>query len=163
MKNSIKNLYIGNQNKKKTIDEYAQLTTQIREEYAKLQNENNQLKNTLEKYKQYIEEMHSPRQRNRFYEKPIRKRKFFKQDYEQRRYDEEENQESDDDYVTEFRQRKKPRKRIVYVDEIDGDDEQSEPEIEPEITEEEIKKPLLKKLRKEPKKNKTGIMKSIKM
>ena len=91
-KNSIKNLYIGNQNKKKTIDEYAQLTTQIREEYAKLQNENNQLKSTLEKYKQYIEEMQSPRQRSRFYEKPIRKRKFFKQDYKQRRYDEEENQ-----------------------------------------------------------------------
>ena len=102
LKNSIKNLYIGNQNKKKTIDEYAQLTTQIREEYAKLQNENNQLKNTLEKYKQYIEEMHPPQQRNRFYEKPIRKRTFFKQDYEQHRYDEEENEKSDDDYETEF-------------------------------------------------------------
>ena len=49
----------------------------------------------------------------------------------------------------------KNRKRIVYVDEIDGYDEQSEPEMEPEITEEEIKEPLLKKLRKEPKKNKT--------
>ena len=36
IKNSIKKLYIGNQSKKKTIDEYAQLTTQIREEYAKL-------------------------------------------------------------------------------------------------------------------------------
>ena len=47
LKNSIKNLYIGNQNKKKTIDEYAQLTTQIKEEYAKLQNENKQLKSTL--------------------------------------------------------------------------------------------------------------------
>ena len=69
LKNSIKNLHIGNQNKKKTIDEYAQLTTQIREEYAKLQNENNQLKSTLEKYKQYVEEMQSPRQRSRYYEK----------------------------------------------------------------------------------------------
>ena len=49
LKNSIKNLYIGNQNKKKTIDEYAQLTTQIREEYAKLQNENNQLKKHIRK------------------------------------------------------------------------------------------------------------------
>ena len=92
LKNSIKNFYVGNQNKKKTIDEYAQLTTQIREEYAKLQNENNQLKTTLEKYKQYIEKMQSPRQRSRFYEKPIRKRKIFKQDYKQPRYDEEENQ-----------------------------------------------------------------------
>ena len=61
LKNSIKNLFIGNQKKKKIIDEYRQLTTQIREEYAKLQNENNQLKSTLEKYKQYIEEMQSPR------------------------------------------------------------------------------------------------------
>ena len=145
MKNSIKNLYIGDQNKKKTIDEYAQLTTQIREEYAKLQNENNQLKNTLEKYKQYIEQLHSPpRQRNRFHEKLIRKRTFFKQDYEQHRYDKEENEDSDDDYITEYRQRKKPRKRIVYVDETDGDDEQSEPEIEREIPKEEMKKTLLK-------------------
>ena len=107
--------------------------------------------------------MQSPRQRSRFYEKPIRKRKFFIQDYKERRYNEEENQESDDEYVTEFRQRKTTRKRIVYVDEIDGDGEQSELEIELEITEEEIKKPPLKKLRKELKKNKTGIMKSIKM
>ena len=37
IKNSIKQLYIGNQNKKKTIDDYAQLVTQIREEYANLQ------------------------------------------------------------------------------------------------------------------------------
>ena len=114
----------------------------------------------IRKIQTNIEEMQSPQQRSRFYEKPLKKRNFFKQDYEQRRYDEEENQESDDEYVTEFGQRKKPRKRIVYVDEIDGDDEQSEPEIESEITEQEIKKPPLKKLRKEPKKNKTGIMKS---
>ena len=36
LKNSIKNLCIKDQEKKKTIDEYAQLTTKIREEYAKL-------------------------------------------------------------------------------------------------------------------------------
>ena len=51
IKNSIKKLYIGNQNKKKTIDEYAQLVTQIREEYAKLQNKCAQQENTLQKYK----------------------------------------------------------------------------------------------------------------
>ena len=49
LKNSIKNLYISNQTKKKTIDEYAQLTTQIREEYAKLQKENNNVQIELEK------------------------------------------------------------------------------------------------------------------
>ena len=35
LKNSRKNLFISDQKKKK-IDEYAQLTTKIREEYAKL-------------------------------------------------------------------------------------------------------------------------------
>ena len=53
LKNSMKNLYINDQKKKKTIDEYAQLTTKIREEYAKLQQENDQLKIELQKYKNY--------------------------------------------------------------------------------------------------------------
>ena len=43
LKNSIKTLFISDK-KKKAIDEYVQLTTRIREEYAKLQQENNQLK-----------------------------------------------------------------------------------------------------------------------
>ena len=43
--------------KKKIIDEYVQLTTQIREEYSKLQTENNKLKHELEKYKNYIEQL----------------------------------------------------------------------------------------------------------
>ena len=49
LKNSIKNLYISDQKKKKTIDEYVQLTTKIRDEYAKLQQENSQLKIELHK------------------------------------------------------------------------------------------------------------------
>ena len=36
IKNSIKNLYISDQEKKKTINEYAELLTKIRNEYAKL-------------------------------------------------------------------------------------------------------------------------------
>ena len=55
IKNSIKKLFISNQGKKKTIDEYAQLTTQIREEYAKLQAKCVQLESTLQKYKDYVE------------------------------------------------------------------------------------------------------------
>ena len=41
LKNPIKNLYISNQTKKKAIDEYAQLTTKIREEYSNLQSKCN--------------------------------------------------------------------------------------------------------------------------
>ena len=99
-----------------------------------MQRENNELKFALEKYKNYIEQI-QPRARTSYYEKAIRKRKFFKRGYE-RRYDEEED-ESDhsDNYVTEVRKRrKKPRKYLIYDDEIDG--EQSEPEIESDVPEE---------------------------
>ena len=64
LKNSIKNLYISHQTKKKIIDEYAQLTTQIREEYAKLQKENNNLQIELEQYKKYVEEIQQGDQKN---------------------------------------------------------------------------------------------------
>ena len=56
LKNSIKTLFISDK-KKKAIDEYAQLTTKIREEHAKLQQENNQLKIELHKYKEYVEKL----------------------------------------------------------------------------------------------------------
>ena len=39
IKNYMKNLFLSDQKKKKTIDEYAQFLTKIREEYCKLQQE----------------------------------------------------------------------------------------------------------------------------
>ena len=102
LKNSIKNLYINDQKKKKTIDEYAQLTTKIREEYAKLQQENNQLKIELQKYKNYIEQMPQPRKKH--YSKPIRKRKDYP--------DLEHEKESDEsDSYLEVRRRPKQQKK----------------------------------------------------
>ena len=50
IKNSIKDLYISYQKKKKTINEFAELLTKIRNEYAKLQKEINELKIELCKY-----------------------------------------------------------------------------------------------------------------
>ena len=57
IKNSIKNLYISDQKKKKTINEYAELLTKIRNEYAKLQKENNEIKIELHKYQNYFQNM----------------------------------------------------------------------------------------------------------
>ena len=54
IKNSIKNLFIKDQKNKKTINDYADLITKIRKEYAQLQKENNQLKIELQKYPQYV-------------------------------------------------------------------------------------------------------------
>ena len=161
LKNSIKNLYIDNEKKKKTIDECPQLTTQIREEYAKLQRENNELELAIEKYKNYIEQI-QPRARQNFYEKPIRKRKFFKRDYERRYSDKEDESDDSEDYIEVQKKRKKPRKPLIYDDEIDG--KASEPEIDSDPSEEkeEINKTPLNKKKNKQKKTKKGIMKSIK-
>ena len=42
IKNYIKKLYISDQKNKKTINKYAELLTKIRNEFAKLQKENNE-------------------------------------------------------------------------------------------------------------------------
>ena len=55
MNNSIKKLFIKDQKNKKTINGYADLITKIRNEYAQLQKENNQLKIELQKYQQYVQ------------------------------------------------------------------------------------------------------------
>ena len=98
-------------NKNKTIDEYAQLTTKTKDKYTKLQQENNQLKIELHKYKAYVEQLSQ-----KSYQKPIRKRKH----YRSLEPEEEESDESDS-YITEILRRpRKQRKRIIYEDEIDG-------------------------------------------
>ena len=104
--------------KKKTIDEYAKLTTKIRDEYAKLQQENNQLKIELHKYKAYVQQLSQKSYQKPYvnYQKPIRKRKHYR-DLEP----EEEESDESDSYITEIRRRpRKQRKRIIYEDEIDG-------------------------------------------
>ena len=103
LKNSIKKLYLSDKKKKKTIDDYTQLTTKIRQKYARLQQECNQLKIELHKYKTYVEQMPQTPRKN--YSRPIRKRKHYL-DLEL----EEESDESDS-YVTEIRRRPRRQKK----------------------------------------------------
>ena len=168
IKNSIKKLFISNHSRKKTIDEYAQLTTQIREEYAKLQAKCVQLESTLQRYKDYVENRWSPSASN------VQRKKVFKKpkipyDYENidRGYmSADEGDNADEYYDYESKPKPKRKKRIVYVDEIDGDDEdeeEEEPEVIPKNEDEEYvkvvkrKKPAGKKITKK----KIGITKSI--
>ena len=169
IENSIKNLYIGNQSKKKTIDDYAKLTTQIREEYAKLQAKCVQLENTLQKYKDSIENRNrwqQPRQQMR--KRPFRKTKipYYQYDDQYPTDGDIEDSEEDNDYFTyESKSKPKRKKRIVYVDEIDGD-ETNEPE-EVEVVEEEpeyvkvVKKKMPPLRKKNTKKERVGLTKSI--
>ena len=89
----------------------------------------------------------------------MRKRKFFKQNYERRFDEEQDDSDVSDEYITEVcKRRKKTRKRLIYDDEIDGD-EQSELQIElndPEEKEKIIKAPL-KKAKKELKKKRNAL------
>ena len=148
--------------KKKTIDKCAQLTTKIREEYAKLQQENNQLKIELHKYKTYVEQIPQNTSKN-YYLKPIRKRKHY------RDLQPESESDESDSVVTEIRRRprQQKRKRIIYEDELDGvpdyepqspsEEEQEENDIQVETK----RKP--QKILKTREYNKKGIAKSIKM
>ena len=113
IKNSIKNLYISDQKKAKTIKEYAEILSKIRNEYALLQKEHNQTKTELQKYQHYVQNL--PQKPRMNYQKPIRKRKHYY-------YDDQEESEESDSYVTEIRRRRpnKHRKKIIYEDEIDG-------------------------------------------
>ena len=86
--------------------------SKIRNEYALLQKENNQLKIQLQKYQNYVENL--PQKSHTKYKKPIRKRKHYY-------YDDQEESEDSDSYVTEIRRIRpnKQRKRVIYEDEID--------------------------------------------
>ena len=176
IKSSIKKLYISNQSKKKTINEYAQLATQIREEYAKLQAKCAQLENALQKYKDYVENRWSPPappniQRKRVFKKP--KIPYYHQydDIEKGYTSADEREDNDEYFDYESKPKPKRKKRIVYVDEIDGDDEDEikEPEevIEKDEDEEYVKvvkkrkRPVGKKTPNKEMSKKVGITKSI--
>ena len=171
IKNSIKKLFISNQGKKKTIDEYAQLTTQIREEYAKLQAKCVQLEKTLQRYKDYVENRWSPSapntQRKRVFRKP--KIPYHHENIDRGYMSADERDDDEEYYDYESKPKPKRKKRIVYVDEIDGDEDDNDNQEEEEENEDEEyvrvvkkKKPVGKKLpsNKETKK-KVGITKSI--
>ena len=180
IKSSIKKLYISNQSKKKTINEYAQLTTQIREEYAKLQAKCAQLENTLQKYKDYVENRWSPpappgTQRKRVFRKP--KIPYYHQ-YDsdiEKGYTSEDDEDNQEYFDYESKPRPKRKKRIVYVDEIDGnnyddndDDDNEKPKNAIEEDEDEYvkvirkrKKPVGKKPPNKEISKKVGITKSI--
>lgn len=175
IKNSIKKLFISNKDKKKTIDEYAQLVTQIREEYAKLQAKCVQLENTLQKYKDYVENRWSPSalppntQRKKIFRKP--KIPYHYENIDRGYMSADERDNEDEYYDYESKPKPKRKKRIVYVDEIDGDDEGEEEEEEPEVVQKnedeeyvrvvKRKKPVGKRLPNKETKKKIGITKSI--
>ena len=93
IKNSIKNLCISDQKKKKTINEYAKLLTKTTNEYVKLQKENDQLKIELHKYQTYVQNTPERSYQKPSYKKPIRKRNHCY-------HDEHKQSEETDSYVT---------------------------------------------------------------
>ena len=111
IKNSIKNLFIKDQKNKKAINGYAELITKIRNEYAQLQKENNQLKMELQIYQQYVQNVLQNSHRKPSYVRPKRKRIQY--------YDESDES---DLYILEIRKhpRKSQKRKIIYEDNFDG-------------------------------------------
>ena len=103
IKNSIKNLYIKDQKNTKIINEYADLITKIRKEFAQLRKENDQLRIECQKYQQYVQNVSQTPYRKPSYIKPKRKRIQY--------YDEHDEINS---YITEIRKRlREPKKRKI--------------------------------------------------
>ena len=132
------------------------------------------MENTLQKYKDYIENRWSDVQRNRRdFRKPLRKTKipYYRYEGEGEGYlTEDEAYDDEGEYYTcEGISKPKRKKRIVYVDEIDGNenDEGDEHEEvveeveEPEVVTRVVKRtaPAKKKINKNVKK--VGITRSI--
>ena len=67
-------MFIKDQKDKKTINEYADLITKIRNKYVQLQKENNQLKIELQKYQQYVQNVSQNPYTKPSYVRPKRKR-----------------------------------------------------------------------------------------
>ena len=79
-----------------------------------MQKENNEIKIELHKYQNYFQNMPQKSYQKLSYMKPLIKRRHCY-------YDELEQSEESDSYVTEIGRRpKKQKKRIIYEDEIDG-------------------------------------------
>lgn len=138
-----------------------------------MQNKNIQLENTLQKYKDYIEnKWTTPIRKPRLYRRPIRKTKYRyyqeihgeeKNNYNYNNDDnvdgnDDDNNDNDDNYDDEVEQdvryikpkKTKNKKRIVYIDEIDGG---AESEEEPEANEKLIVKNCPQKKPKKIQKN----------
>ena len=164
-KNHIKMLYISNQKKKKAINEYAELFTKFRNEYTKLQKENNEIKIKLHRYQNYFQNMSQ-----KWYQKPSYTSNYWEKESTTIKNELEQSEEIDS-YVTEIRSRpKKQKKRIIYEDEIDGIPEYEPDSPTKEAQEEDNNYEIQSKHRgkqpnqiEKPKKVKKGITKSIKM
>ena len=107
-------MYIKDQKHRKTINEYAGLITKIRNEYAQIQKENNQLRMEIQKYQIYI-------QYNQNILEKYRKPNFEKPKKKKIQYYDESDESNESESYTEIRRPKQPKKRrILYEDEIDG-------------------------------------------
>ena len=137
IKNSIKQMYIQTQNDSKLIEKYEKAFQTIKEEYAVLYKENQELKKTIEQMKSNEKSLSESRKRSRL-------------DYE----DEYNNAEN----VQYIVRKKKKTPKIIYEDEEEETDSEND---ESSDEKKKIEESIVKK--RPTKKNKKGISKVIKM
>ena len=139
IKNSIKQIYIQSQNDSKLIEKYEKAFQTIKQEYALLYKENEELKKTIEQMKSNEKSLS---------ENVGRKRSRLD-------YEDEYNNNENVQYIV---RKKKKTPKIIYEDEEEEtDSENDESNDEKRKIEETIER------KKSKKKNKKGISKAIKM
>ena len=149
IKNSIRKMYIEKQNDSQLIEKYEKAFQTIKQEYALLYKENEELKKTIEQMKLNEKSLYKNRKRSRL-------------DYE----DEYKNNEN----IQYIVRKKKKSPKIIYIDEDEDENEEEEEEEEEEkISDDEnnkkkikIEEPYIKK-RSNKNNNKKGISKAIKI
>ena len=125
---------LTNQTNKKSLNDYSQLVTKIRNEYNILVKENEALKSQLEQYKNYYD-ANIVRQKNpgASYRKRKPNYRYSYHNYE----DDDEDDELKNNYYIPKRKKKGLKKReIIYKDLVDGYEPSSPTEDEEEIDDE---------------------------
>ena len=112
IKNAIKNMYLTNQKSKKSLNDYSQLVTKIRNEYNILVKENQALKTQLEQYKNYYNANIVQRQK-----KPDVSYRKRKPNYRYSYHNDEDDDDDEDDELKNnyYIPKKKPPKKKSFI------------------------------------------------
>ena len=149
IKNSIKGLYIKTKKDNQTINQYSDAFQKVKNEYALLYKENQELKKTI----QEIKESQQMNPQN-YYRQP-RKRPLSRFDYAN------ENEEDKDVQYIVQKKRKTPKTKIIYEDDLTDDENDEIDNGEKKEEGAKIEESIEKKTFKKP--NKKGTSKIIKM
>ena len=115
IKSAIKNVFLTNQKNKKSLNDYSQLVTKIRNEYNILVKENQALKTQLEQYKNYDDANIAQRQK-----KPDVSYRKWKPNYRYSYHNDEDDDDEDEElknnyYISKIKNKKLKKNKKNHI------------------------------------------------